>query len=231
MMSKQTMVRVALGLALATSATATWAEQGSGFYFGVTGGQAQADLSRAELDELVLDTFAFAGAPVVSGTSSLEDSDTSLSLFAGYRFSEHFSLEAGYVDLGTAEYRSSGVVDPIGPQPATPATYSADFEVKGFTAAAIGALPLNEMFDLHARVGVLFADTEISETASIGADSARDSFSADSRDFFYGLGAGLHLGANWTLSLDWQQFKDVGDDDETGETDVDSISLGVIFKL
>lgn len=231
MRSKQTMVSVAMGLALATCATTTWAAEGGGFYFGVTGGQAEVDLSQDELDAVVIDSFDFAGAPVVSGTSSLEDSDTSLSLFGGYRFSQYVAVEVGYVDFGTAEYRSTGTVDPIGPVGVQPATYSADFEVKGFTAAAIGVLPINQMFDVHARLGVLFADTEITQTASISGARASDSFSANSQDFFYGLGAGLHLGPHWSFSLDWQQFKDVGDDEETGEADIDSLSLGVIFRL
>jgi hypothetical protein len=62
-----------------------------------------------------------------------------------------------------------------------------------------------------------------------GADS--DSSSSDSRDFFFGVGAGLNIGEQWTLNLDWQRFKDVGNADETGETDIDRISLGVIYRL
>lgn len=231
-MRKQIIVSVAMGLAMTTVATTTWAQEVSGgWYFGVTGGQAKADLDQDELDELVFDTFDAAGAPVVDGSSDLDDSDTSFSLFGGYRISRYFAVEAGYIDFGTAEYRSSGIVDPLGPQTPQPASYSADLEVKGFTAAAVGTLPLNQMFELHARLGVLFADTEISETAAISTTSLSDSFSADSQDLFYGVGAGFHLGQNWTFSLEWQQYKDVGDEDETGETDIDRVSLGVIFKL
>lgn len=229
-MSKRTLVSLAMGLALMTAATASHAE-GNGFYFGITGGQSKADLSKDELDDLVLDVFAAVGAPVLTGTSDLEDKDTSFSLFGGYRFSQYFALEAGYVDFGTSEYRSSGTVNPPGPVTSVPASYGADFEVKGFTAAALGAVPLGEKFDLHAQLGLLFADTEITQTASIGGDSATDSFSANSEDVFYGVGVGLHLGSNWSFSLDWRQFKDVGDDEETGESDVDRISLGVTYRL
>lgn len=230
MMIRQTMVSAAMGLALAAAAPTTWAE-GSGFYFGVAGGQSQFDVSQDELDELVFDTFDGIGAPVISGTSDLEDKDTSFALFGGYRFSQYFALEAGYIDFGTAEYRSSGTVDPIGPQSPLPAAYAVDFELKGFTAAAIGAVPLGQRFDLHARLGVLFADLDITESASISTSSASETYSADSRDLFYGVGAGLQLGAHWSFSLDWQQFKDVGDEEDTGEADVDRISLGVMYKL
>jgi hypothetical protein len=87
------------------------------------------------------------------------------------------------------------------------------------------------MFDVHGRAGLLFADTEITESAAISTTSDSASYSASSEDFFYGLGVGLQVGQNWSFSLDWQQFKDVGDDEETGETDVNRLSLGVIYKL
>lgn len=229
-MSKRTIVSLALGMVLAT-ATATSQAEGNGFYFGITGGQAKADLNKAEFDDLVAAVFADEGAPVLSGSSALDDKDTSFSLFGGYRFSQYFAVEAGYIDFGTYEYRSSGTVNPPGPVTSAPASYSVDFEVKGFTAAALGAVPLGEKFDLHGQLGLLFADTKISESASIGAVSFSDSFSANSEDVFYGVGAGLHLSPNWSFSLDWQQFKDVGDDEETGESDVDRISLSVVYRL
>lgn len=234
-MSKR-VLQVALGLALAAAAATASADGASGWYFGVSGGEAKADLSKDELDEVALDIFS-TGAAVLSGSSELEDSDNSFSLFGGYRFSPYFALEAGYIDLGTAEYRATGRIDPFGSLPALNAFYSADFEVTGFTAAAMGSVPLGQMFDAHARLGVLFSDTEISETlgASVPGSTATTSdgltTSANSQDLFYGLGVGLRLGERWAFSLDWQQFKDVGDEDETGESDIDRLSLGVVFKL
>lgn len=229
-MSKRTSGAAALGLLLSMASATSWAE-GTGWYFGLTGGQAEADLSKAEIDDIVLDAFVVAGAPVSNGSSTLDDSDTSFSLFGGYRFSPYFAVEAGYVDFGTAEYRASGVIDPIGPQPSVAANMSQDVELSGFTAAALGSMPIGNAFDVHGRVGILFADTEVTVSASVPTLSASDSFSADSQDFFFGLGVGFELGQNWAFSLDWQQFKDVGDEDETGETDVNRLSLGVIYKL
>ena len=228
-MSKRTGLAVMVGVALSLAATTSFAE-GGGWYFGVTGGEAKAaDLDQATLDDIVLFAFESNGAEVLSGSSTFDDSDTSFSLFGGYRFSEYFAVEAGYVDFGTVEYRSSGMVDLIGSP--MPATYSIDFEAKGFTATAVGSVPLGTAFDLHGRAGILFADTKITETASIASFSDRFSYSANSQDFFYGLGVGLHLAQHWSFSLDWQQFKDVGDDEETGESDVNRLSLGVIYRL
>jgi OmpA-OmpF porin, OOP family len=229
MMSRQATLAT-IGLALSMVSAASCAED-TGWYFGVTGGQAEADLSRETIDNDVLGAFAANGAIVTSGSSTLDDSDMSFSLFGGYRVSPNFALEAGYVDFGTAEYRGSGVVDPIGAQPPFAATVAQDLELTGFTAAAVGTVPLGSAFDLHARLGVLFAKTDVSVAVSRASLTASDSVSADSQDVFYGLGAGLQVGPNWSFSLDWQQFKDVGDEDETGETDVNRLSLGVTYRL
>jgi OOP family OmpA-OmpF porin len=230
MMSKRTGLAVGLGLALSLASASSWAE-GSGWYFGVTGGQAKADISREEIDDQVLAAFAAAGAIVTSGSSTLDDSDSSFSLFGGYRFSENFALEAGYVDFGAAKYRGSGIVDPIGAQPPFAVTFAEDMELTGFTAAAVSVVPVSAAFDLHARLGVLFAQTDASVAISTGSLTASESVSVDSQELFFGLGVGLQVGPNWSVSLDWQQFRDVGDDDETGESDVNRLSLGVIYKL
>lgn len=112
-----------------------------------------------------------------------------------------------------------------------PASFGADFEVTGFTVAAIGSIPINEMFDLHARVGVLFSDTEITLSGGSGTLSLSETVSASAQDLFYGVGAALHLGGNWSLNLDYQLYKDIGDEEKTGETDVDSITLAAIFRF
>jgi OOP family OmpA-OmpF porin len=231
MMIKRTVTRLALGLALATASAAAMADAQTGWYFGLSGGQAQVDIDQDEFDALVEDTFASVGFPLISGSSSLEDSDTSFAAYGGYRFSQYFAVEGSFIDFGTAEYRASGNVNPPGPTVSIPASYSADFEVFGFTAGAVGTLPLGQIFDLHGRLGVMFADTEISENATVATASADETYSANTQEIFYGIGAGLRLGERWALSLDWHQYKDVGDEDDTGETDVDRISLGVTFKL
>jgi len=227
-MSKRTGLAASLGLALSLASTASLAE-GSGWYFGVTGGQAEADLSKAGGDFLAFTFFNAIDADEFLG-STLDDSDTSFSLFGGYRVSEYFAVEAGYVDFGTMEYRATGMVSPVG-LPQTAVTFSADVEATGFTVAAIGSVPIGNAFDVHGRAGVLFADTELTLGGSMLGVTASESISDNSQDFFYGLGVGLQVGTNWSFSLDWQQFKDVGDDENIGEADVNRLSLGVIYRL
>jgi hypothetical protein len=41
----------------------------------------------------------------------------------------------------------------------------------------------------------------------------------------------LHFGGNWSISLDYQMFKDVGHDEVTGEEDANVVSLAVSYRL
>jgi len=230
-MIKRNPLPLLLGLALAGISSTAMAEQTGGWYFGVTGGQAKADLDQDEMDAIVTDAFLSTGSSIISADSSLEDSDTSFSVFAGYRFFPALAVEAGYIDFGTAEYRAAGLVNPPGPVTSLPVSFATDFEVSGFTVAAIGAVPLGDNFDLHARAGILFAKTENSIAASSLGSVASDRLSANSEDLHYGIGAGYHLGTHWSFTLDWVQFKDVGDEEETGEDDLERLSLGVTYRL
>jgi OOP family OmpA-OmpF porin len=223
-------IGMGLGLYAAMLNMASAQELG-GWYFGASAGQSQVDLNKEEFDELVVDSFESAGLIVVSGSSSLEDSDTAWSVFAGYRFNDYFAIEGGYQDLGTVGYRSSGTVALPGFPGTFPATLNIDFESAGFTAAGIGSIPLGETFALHGRLGVLFSDTEVTLTGGTTGFSDSDSFSASSQDIFYGVGAAFRFGGHWSISLDYQLFKDVGDEEETGEEDVDVISASLSYRL
>jgi OOP family OmpA-OmpF porin len=232
MMIKQRIVRAAMGIALITASSMAAAETTAGWYFGANLGQAQVDINRANFDSAVASAFVDNGFAIISATSSLDDSDTSWSAIAGYSFSPYFSIEGSYLDLGTAKYRASGRVNPPGPVTSAPASFATDFDVSGFTAAAVGTVPIGQMLEAHGRVGLMFADIDVSGAMSVsGFVPGAESFSSDSRDVFFGLGAGLHFGGQWSISLDWQTFKDVGDEEETGEADIDRISLGVTYRL
>lgn len=221
------MAAAALSFALSTTAAAA----DRGWYFGISGGKAELDVSKDELDQSVTQIFLDSGVPVLSGASTFDDSDTSWSIFAGYSFSRYFSVEAGYVDLGVREYRSSGTADPLGPVDSAPVTFNADFEASGLTLAGIGRLPLGEKLDLHASVGVLFASSEVRTAATVGANSGNSRASAHSRELFLSAGTAYNFNEHWSVSADWRGYQDVGAKDTTDEADFGSINLAVIFRF
>lgn len=228
---------IAGGLCLATTQAAISAEVQPGFYAGISAGEASFDIEKSELDDVVLAALFSQGLLVTSSASTFEDSDTSLALFAGYHFNKYIAVEAGYVDLGTAEYRATGTVNPPGPIVSAPTSMNIDVESTGFTLAALGSLPLGNFVELHGHLGFLFASTDLSVAARIASGSSSDTETLDSIGGFYGVGAGFNLGEHWSLSLDWTRYDNVGDEDEDDDVtteagfDVDALSVSAMFRF
>ncbi len=65
-------------------------------------------------------------------------------------------------------------------------------------------------------------------SGSFGPPPAEDS--DNTQEFYWGLGAG-YTQAHWTLRLEWQQYMDVGDEDTTGEVDIDRITIGAVYHF
>jgi opacity protein-like surface antigen len=240
-MTMKSQKTICLGLALGVVMvfSAAHAAPQSGWYMGLRSGTATADVNQNDLDGFLEDAFTEAGA-VLDGESSLDDSDTTWSLFGGYRFNEFLAVEAGYTRLGTTQYVAEGTVFVFGsgipgPIAIADATFGIDAETKGFSAGLVANLPLGASFDLHANLGLLFSDTELSVSAraDLGLTQLdrQSSVSGSDQDLFYGAGLGWHLNENWSLNLDYQLYKDVGSGEDTGETDVDAVTLAVVFHF
>lgn len=228
----KTLRALSMGLIFSVGAAGVAAaDENAGWYLGASLGQSQFDVDQDELDAEALTIMEENGAIVLSGDSTLDDSDTAWSVFGGYRFSPYFSLEAGYQELGAIAYRSSGTVAFVGFPGSYPASVASDGESSGFTLGTVGSIPIGERFDLHGKLGVLFADTEISAFVAIDDVSGSGSESASSQDLFYGAGFAFRIGDNWSISADYQLFKDVGDKNKTGEEDIDVLTLAVSVRL
>jgi hypothetical protein len=204
------------------------ADENEGFYLGAGFGQAQYDISQDELDLVALGAFAANGVFVLDSNSSLDDTDSAWSVSAGYQISRYFAVEVGYLDLGSAQYRatSPAFVPGIG---RVNAAVGLDFSSKGPTVTGIAALPLGDKFDLHGHLGTFFSDTTIDIRVELDDVGESNPLSGHSQDLFAGVGAGLHLTKNFSLSLDYSLFKDVGGDD-TGEGDISSLRLGMQYR-
>lgn len=222
------------------------AEAGEGFYIGVSGGNSTyKELERAEFDGIVYNAFLSAGALPLSSSSSLEDKGTAAALLLGYQFNPYIAVEGRYVDLGTAEYRASGTVNPPGPIASASAFSSVDIGGTGFGVSAVGGLPLGSVFDLHGRLGLFVSKTKIDTLVQIGTSTGRDSRSLDSQNIFASIGTAIHIGEHFSLSLDWARYADLGDeedfidldydeeeDDEGGGgMDVDALTLSAVFRF
>lgn len=225
------------GGCLTTAHTALSAEVQPGFYFGIGAGESSYDLEQSMFDDVVRTVLFTQSVPLLSRSSSLEDSDTTLALFAGYHFNQYIAVEAGYIDLGAAEYRTSGTVNPPGPVVSAPFNMNIDVESTGFTVAGRGSLPLGSIVDLHGRLGLFFARTDISVGGQVVGSNGTATESLDSIGGFYGIGAGLNFDEHWSLSFDWTRYDNVGDEDEDDDVtteagfDVDALSISAMFRF
>ena len=147
------------------------------------------------------------------GVSNCDDTDTGWKLFGGYRFTQYVAIEAGYVDLGEYSGNSGGI--------------SASAEVTGVTAHVVGTLPLHERFSLIGRLGTIYADVD-AKASGFGISVSEDD---QSFAFAVGVGAEVNITDQFSLRAEYELFKDVGDDDSTGEDDVYLASISAVFRF
>jgi len=207
-----------LALPLATQSRDS--EDAGGYAFAY-GGVTKHDLSRARLDAATVDVLGG-----TSLTTSLDDSSYGLGLSLGYRLSRYVGLEAGYVTLGEARYRSR-IAAPPGPDD----RFDFDLSVRGATLGAAVFAPIGAHLDLHARGGVLFAHSTMKGTVVFGGQSDSDSISGNSRDGWYGYGIGWSFSEALVVTVDSTHYRGVGDRSETIPKDVELLGASVLYRF
>jgi OmpA-OmpF porin, OOP family len=238
-------------IVIATVATGTANAAESGWYVGASAGSSSSGVNTAQMDEVGRNALSAVGLNVqTAGNTSVDDSDVAWSILAGYQVGRYFAVEAAYVDLGSAEYRYKGEAGRIGgtlfpPRPAAllPADSTITIDSSGFSITGSGILPLGERFDLHAKLGVFIANTELSSTIQATNRNSSGDIEDDSQDLIYGAGATYRFTERWSVSLDWQRYSGLGidrekleeslvsfsEDDIEGDTDAITLSLLLSF--
>jgi OOP family OmpA-OmpF porin len=149
---------------------------------------------------------------LAGGGVSCDDKDTAWRLFGGYRITPNLAVELGYTDLG--EVSASGAGE------------SASVEARALEATGLGMLPLSPAMSLYAKAGVYRGEVDGRFSSGLGGGSAEET----NTDFTFGFGAQFDLARNVALRGEWQRYRNMGGD-EIGESDVDLLSVGVLFKF
>jgi OOP family OmpA-OmpF porin len=157
---------------------------------------------------------------VCDGTAPLscDDKDTAYKIFGGYQFNTSFGAELGYVNLGKATI--SGVDPIVGP-------VSANIKAKGFELLAVGTVPLADKFSAYGKLGFFRWDLD----AAVAVSGLSGSLSENGTDLTYGIGVKYDIAKNIGARLEWQRYKDIGNEATIGKTDVDVLSIGILFKF
>jgi OmpA-OmpF porin, OOP family len=222
-----------LGMAIAALSCAS-AANAEGFYFGLNYGSASYDLNRKDFDTAIVAPFtqdlAASGVTVTGASSGIDDTDNGWSANVGYRFNSYVAAEVGYLNLGEGMYRAD-VTTTNGAQ-TLDVLPSVRVTSTGITTALLGIFPFSA-FDVYGKAGLFFSNTKVRqkyEFPGTSSDTVSDEVKAGSRDTFYGVGATWNFSENYSVRLEYQKFLKVGDNDHTGEGDIDFLSVGVLFR-
>jgi len=196
-------VRALLAAVAFFGASAAQAEvEGSGAYFGLSAGQT------------MLPDYCESASGLVVATC--EDKDTGYKIFGGYKFHTNFAVEGAYVNFGTFPATGTFLGTP----------FSVESELTGFTAQAVGMVPLADRFTLMGRAGAIFWNSDSS--AQVFGLTGSDSESG--ADLALGIGGQFNFTRNFGLRADVDLYPKLGNDD-TGEEDVTMVSVGLVFSF
>lgn len=161
----------------------------------------------------------FVGASIGQSTidicpagASCDDTDTAWKIFGGLEVNEYLSMEVGYADLGEAKFSD--------------ATSSATAEVNGMTLAMVGTFAVSPSFTLIGRGGMNILNLEVDAIDRVASNDGDTDVA-----WSLGVGAQYNFTESVGLRVEYERFFDVGDEDTTGEADVDLISAGIVFKF
>lgn len=144
-----------------------------------------------------------------------EDSDTAANLYVGYAFNENIAVEGGYHDMGSI---NSMVGNCSSPEPTDP---SAD----GVSLSVLGRAPISEKVAVYGRAGAMFWNLDVDASASAPA------VSDDGVSPLVGVGVGVALSERIEGRVEYDRFFDVGEQETTGQTDIDTLTAGVAVKF
>lgn len=208
-----------------------------GFYIGGYVGQNSKDVPRQEYELLNAAVQEFFFFSPDQQAISLDESDLGFALFVGYGFTQYLAIEGGYARLGSVTFRSRA----SGDFPLEPGTMNTtiESETSGFVASVVGMWPLTRNWELFGRVGVLFADNNLKLSIRAAGNqfipppgnSLSDSFSKSSTDAYASVGISRRLFEIYDLRLEYQRVFDAGLEITGGESDLDSLLLGLVVTF
>jgi OmpA-OmpF porin, OOP family len=203
----------ALSVALSTGlGTAHAAEPTAGWYAGLDLGRSRLGMSGGDIDGALANQG-------VAGSSSIDKSDTSYGINGGFRFNRNFAVEAAWERLGDFSYNSNTGTD----------TIDGKFKASALSLAGVGILPLAPSWSLYGKAGLARTTVDLDANSETGATAV----SNQSHDRIGGLiGAGVTYDFNGGVftKLGWDHYAKVGDD-STGETSINTYSLGVGIRF
>jgi hypothetical protein len=220
---------IVVGVAGAQSAAASEL----GFYVGGYVGKGSKEVDRTFYSDLTAAFQEFAFFEPVDDQFSVDDSDTTFSLYGGYRLNRFLAFEAAYANFGSVESKSRATGN--WPQEPGSLVTTLETEMHGFMVSVLGTLPLTRDWELFARGGALFATNTLrfdlraqgSQFVPPIGNQLSDSLSDGSTDYLAGIGISRRVLEIYDLRVEYQRVFDAGLERTGGEGDLDTVLLGM----
>lgn len=145
-----------------------------------------------------------------------DDTDTATKIFGGYMFNQNLGVELAYADLGKATLGITGL--------------SAEWKGTSWDILAVGIIPINPQFSFLGKIGVANWNVDANYDLSL-LSMGTGSESASGSDITYALGVQYDFTNQLGLRGEWQHYSNVGDDNTTGQTDVDVIGASLLYRF
>lgn len=152
-------------------------------------------------------------------------SDTSISLFAGYRFNRYLAAEVGWFDAQSLGWDESLVYVP---ELLDVYNTDVDLDVSAVNATVLGILPFAGIWEGYVRGGVAYYDAEAEQrlTPSYGGETVSRSVNDSAAEILLGFGIGVTFFDQAHLRLEYQSFFI---DDNLLASDEDSATVNTLL--
>jgi OOP family OmpA-OmpF porin len=134
-----------------------------------------------------------------------DETDMAWRIFGGYQFHPNFAAELGLHHLGEVDERG-GTRDAM------------LWELVG-----VGMFPVANALSVYGKLGAYYGKSEFRSSLFPSGDENNGGLT-------YGFGAQYEVARNIGVRLEWQRYDQVGGA-STGETDIDVLNLGVVYRF
>lgn len=219
---KKQVARNVLGAALVfmfAAVPGAFAADENGWYMGGSVGQSKVSIDKGAINA------AFISGGFATASTTADETDTAWKLFGGYQFTKNWAAEIAYVDFGTASTKT----DTTG----NTAQYKAEASAKAWSVAGVGTAMVGNNLGVFGKLGAFNWELNYTcgKVSGTGNACTTPSASPSGTDWFYGIGMKYDFTKQTALRVEWEQYKNIGDKNKTGESDLDLISVGVQFKF
>ena len=138
---------------------------------------------------------------VCAGATSCDEDETGYRFFAGYQLNKYLSAEGGYQHFSMFGRNGRGIA------------------ANALDAVVVGSYPVMDQLSVFGKAGVGFTKLQ---SAPAGEDTL---------GLTYGVGAEYAFSKEWGGRAEWQRYNNVGGGTLGMTTDIDVLSVGVVWRL